>query len=48
MSKFCPNCGAMNEDNADFCSNCGTGFVAAPEKNSGNNSHKEETEKISQ
>ena len=26
--KYCPNCGASIQDNANFCPHCGTGFGA--------------------
>lgn len=34
MSKFCTTCGATLEDNATFCTNCGTPQDAAPQQNS--------------
>lgn len=33
MSKFCTTCGASLEDNATFCTNCGTPQDAAPQQN---------------
>ncbi len=30
--KICPNCNATVEDNAVFCNNCGTQFVANPQQ----------------
>jgi len=33
MSKFCTTCGASLEDNATFCTNCGTPQEAAPQQN---------------
>lgn len=36
IMKICPNCNAQLDDNAAFCTNCGTQFMAQPQQNYNN------------
>ncbi|MGC8565988.1 MAG: zinc ribbon domain-containing protein, partial [Thermoplasmata archaeon] len=32
MTKYCPKCGAPNDDNAQFCTRCGYSFIQTGQK----------------